>query len=241
MDDMQQSVASLRDFQSETSDCYNEGTKYCSVNACSSETKNLEGTNEVWYNISEKLDRVSVHGIFNLVNARGLFKKVFWSVAFLCMFTGLILNTILLIRKYSSYSVDINYAIITRKQAPFPSVTVCNLHPYKNIQLKTNANDTSPAAHVGERRIKRQSIKLATSKENIALHMKAYQSSTCKNHPMDDANRAVDGKTSPRLDEGECAHGGLDRNERSWLMIDLQNDTTFKKIILYHRSPNECL
>ncbi|CAG9530017.1 unnamed protein product [Cercopithifilaria johnstoni] len=70
------------------------------------------------------------HGISHAALASNTKWRVIWYTAFIICFCALLIQIILLIRRYRTYpkSVDLDLKF---ENAPFPSITLCNLNPYK--------------------------------------------------------------------------------------------------------------
>ncbi|VBB26492.1 unnamed protein product [Acanthocheilonema viteae] len=70
------------------------------------------------------------HGISHAALASNTKWRIIWYTAFIICFCALLIQIILLIRRYRTYpkSVDLDLKF---ENAPFPSITLCNLNPYK--------------------------------------------------------------------------------------------------------------
>ncbi|MCP9263630.1 hypothetical protein DINM_007017 [Dirofilaria immitis] len=70
------------------------------------------------------------HGISHAALASNTKWRIIWYTAFTICFFALLIQIILLIRRYRTYpkSVDLDLKF---ENAPFPSITLCNLNPYK--------------------------------------------------------------------------------------------------------------
>uniref|UniRef100_A0A183DRR3 Degenerin-like protein unc-105 n=1 Tax=Gongylonema pulchrum TaxID=637853 RepID=A0A183DRR3_9BILA len=81
--------------------------------------------------IIRRFERQSTfHGISHAALAPNTKWRIIWYTAFTICFCALIIQIILLIRRYRLYAktVDLDLKF---ENAPFPSVTLCNLNPYK--------------------------------------------------------------------------------------------------------------
>ncbi|EFO27882.2 amiloride-sensitive sodium channel [Loa loa] len=70
------------------------------------------------------------HGISHAALASNTKWRIIWYTAFIICFCALLIQIILLIRRYRTYpkSVDLDLKF---ENAPFPSITFCNINPYK--------------------------------------------------------------------------------------------------------------
>ncbi|VDK83305.1 unnamed protein product [Litomosoides sigmodontis] len=77
------------------------------------------------------------HGISHASLASNTKWRIIWYTAFIICFCALLIQIILLIRRYRTYpkSVDLDLKF---ENAPFPSITLCNLNPYKASMIGKN-------------------------------------------------------------------------------------------------------
>uniref|UniRef100_A0AAF5RWC9 Uncharacterized protein n=1 Tax=Wuchereria bancrofti TaxID=6293 RepID=A0AAF5RWC9_WUCBA len=70
------------------------------------------------------------HGISHAALASNTKWRIIWYTAFIICFCALLIQIILLIRRYRTYpkTVDLDLKF---ENAPFPSITLCNINPYK--------------------------------------------------------------------------------------------------------------
>uniref|UniRef100_A0A915PQI3 Uncharacterized protein n=1 Tax=Setaria digitata TaxID=48799 RepID=A0A915PQI3_9BILA len=85
--------------------------------------------------IVRRFERQSTfHGISHAALASNTKWRIIWYTAFTICFCALLIQIILLIRRYRTYpkTVDLDLRF---ENAPFPSVTLCNLNPYKTTMI----------------------------------------------------------------------------------------------------------
>ncbi|ULU04323.1 hypothetical protein L3Y34_017240 [Caenorhabditis briggsae] len=113
------------------------------------------------------------HGISHAANAESGGWKAFWYIAFMICLLALLIQIFFLISKYRQYgkTVDLDLKF---ENAPFPSITICNLNPYKKSAIQSNPN-TKAMMEAYSRRIgsgdKSEGIAAALSASG-ALHAK---------------------------------------------------------------------
>ncbi|PAV61047.1 hypothetical protein WR25_10364 [Diploscapter pachys] len=96
-----------------------------------------------WDQMIHRFERQSTfHGVCHAANAPNRRWRIFWYMAFAICLTCLLLQIFFIISRYLSYAktVDLDLKF---KNAPFPSITLCNLNPYKLSAV--NANPTTRA------------------------------------------------------------------------------------------------
>ncbi|CCF23432.1 Degenerin-like protein unc-105 [Caenorhabditis elegans] len=92
-----------------------------------------------WNQLRKSFEKQSTfHGISHAATADGKWRW-FWYTAFTICLLALLIQIFFLISKYRQYgkTVDLDLKF---ENAPFPSITICNLNPYKKSAIQSNPN-----------------------------------------------------------------------------------------------------
>lgn len=86
--------------------------------------------------------QTTIHGISHAAIATGTKCRLLWVLVFILCFTAFIVQVFYLVGKYRNYAktVDLDLKF---ENAPFPSVTLCNLNPYKASAISADPSTRS--------------------------------------------------------------------------------------------------
>uniref|UniRef100_A0A914E4I4 Uncharacterized protein n=1 Tax=Acrobeloides nanus TaxID=290746 RepID=A0A914E4I4_9BILA len=85
---------------------------------------------------SEFAEQTSAHAIPRAYNSRSCFKKILWLLLFFICFSAFSFQAVLIIQRFLRNDIIVGVEM-KFENIPFPSVTVCNLNPYKNSLART--------------------------------------------------------------------------------------------------------
>ena len=81
----------------------------------------------------------TAHGLGRAAAAKSWVARLFWIAIFIAAFIYSILQICKSVVAYLSYPTKTDISLVNKEKLPFPAVTVCNINPFKQSEIKNSS------------------------------------------------------------------------------------------------------